>query len=133
MSANSIVGTWRLVKGVTVDDDGNALPPPYGGDKAMARVVLNADGRMIAVLCDGRVDLPPGEERDYTSYCGAYTFDGKRLSTRVDACSDPARMGTDQVRDVRFEGDLMVLRPPPRQRNGRTEHRELYWEKIADI
>lgn len=133
MSASRIVGTWRLVKGVSIDGDRAPMPPPYGGDKAMARLVLNADGRMIAVLCDGRVDIPPGEARDYTSYCGAYTFDGARLSTRVDAASDPARMGTDQVREVRFEGDLMVLRPPPRQRNGKTEHRELFWKKIADL
>ena len=26
----------------------------------MGRVVFNEDGRMMAVLCDGRPDLPPG-------------------------------------------------------------------------
>lgn len=128
-----IHGTWRLVRGVTTTADGAPLPPPYGGAKAMGRVTLNPDGRMIAVLCDGRTDLPPDAVREYTSYCGAFTFDGRRLVTRVDACSDPDRMGTDQVRDVRFEHGLMVLRPPPRDRNGVTEHRELFWEKIADV
>jgi len=88
---------------------------------------------MVAVLCDGRVDIPEGEARDYTSYCGNYTFDGKTLVTRVDACSDPARFGTDQVRQVSFDGDLMVLRPPPREINGVIQHRVLRWEKIADI
>jgi len=128
-----IVGTWRLVKGVARDEAGAPMPPPYGGETAIARVSFNAAGRMVAVLYDARPELPAGETRDYTSYCGAYVFDGKRLSTRVDAASDPARMGTDQVRDVRFEGDLMVLRPPPRQVGGRTLHRELYWEKISDV
>jgi hypothetical protein len=128
-----IVGTWRLIGGVTRDDDGQPLPPPYGGAKAMGRVTLNADGRMIAVLCDGRPDLPDGAAREYTSYCGAYSFDGARLVTRVDACSDPERMGTDQVRDVSFDGERMILRPPPRVRDGRTEHREIFWEKIADL
>ena len=53
--------------------------------------------------------------------------------TRVDAASDPARMGTDQIRDVRFEGNRMVLRPPPRVQGDVTHHRELYWEKVSPV
>lgn len=128
-----VVGTWRLVQGICTGDDGALLPPPYGGEKAMGRVTLNADGRMVAVLCDGRPTLPEGERREYTSYCGSYTFDGKQLITRVDACSDPARFGTDQIRDVSFDGDLMVLRPPARVVDGVTQHRVLRWEKIAGV
>jgi hypothetical protein len=60
-------------------------------------------------------------------------FDGKQLVTRVDAASDPSRIGSDQVRDVRFEEGLMVLRPPARSYGGAAEQRELYWEKIAGI
>ena len=56
--------------------------------------------------------------------------DGATLTTRVDAASDPARLGSDQVRQVSFDGDLMVLRPRPRS-NG--EHRVLTWEKISDV
>ena len=130
---SAIIGTWRLVKGVTTDLDGKPAPPPYGGDKAMGRVTFNADGRMMAVLCDGRREVPSSGPRLYTSYCGNYSFDGKRLVTRVDACSEPERMGTDQIRDVRFEGALMVLRPPVRDEFGVKVQRELYWEKIADV
>ncbi len=128
-----ITGTWRLVDGTSTSDDGTPMPPPYGGEKAMGRVTLNGDGRMVAVLCDGRTEISDGESREYTSYCGNYTFDGATLITRVDACSDPARMGTDQVRKVSFEGDLMVLRPPVRMINGVAQQRVLRWEKIAGI
>jgi hypothetical protein len=127
----SIVGTWRLVRASATAADGTRLPAPYGGDKAMGRATFNADGRMMAVLCDGRPELPPGETREYASYCGNYRFDGTRLVTRVDAASDPARLGSDQVREVRFEGELMVLRPPLRAYTAGTEQRELWWEKIA--
>ena len=34
----------------------------------------------------------------------------------VDAASDPTRIGSDQVRGVRFEGERMVLIPPPDRR-----------------
>jgi hypothetical protein len=127
-----VYGTWTLVRGQSKDPNGTPLPPPYGGEKAIGSVVLTRDGRMAAVLIDGRAELPAGETREYTSYCGAFTFDGATLITRVDACSDPARMDTDQVRNVRFEDGLMILQPPPKDVNGVIYHRELSWRKIAD-
>jgi hypothetical protein len=128
----TVIGTWRLMRAVARDGDGKEFPAPYGGQPS-GRVVLGADGRMMAVTCDGRRDIPDGAKREYSSYCGNYTFDGKQLITRVDACSDPSRMGSDQVRDVRFEGSMMVLRPPMRTYGGPAEQRELWWEKIADV
>lgn len=130
--SSRIIGTWRLVAAVARDADGNTLPTPYGPN-GMGRVVFTADRRMMAVLCDGRPDLPPGVARDYSSYCGNYTFDGSRLVTRVDAALDPSRVGSDQVRDVRFEGDRMILRPPPRRTSAGVEQREITWERIASI
>jgi hypothetical protein len=41
--------------------------------------------------------------------------------------------GTAQVRGVRFEGEQMVLRPPPREIDGVTHHRELIWERISPV
>ena len=127
-----VYGTWKLVRGQSKDPNGEPLPPPYGGEKAIGNVVLTRDGRMAAVLIDGRPKLPEGATREYTSYCGAFTFDGETLITRVDACSDPARMHTDQIRNVRFENGLMILQPPPKDINGIIYHRELSWRKIAD-
>jgi hypothetical protein len=125
----SVIGTWRLVKAEAHDGSGMPLTEPYGG-KGMGRLVLSADGRMASVVVDPRLELPPGTVRDYSSYCGHYTVDGATLTTRVDAASDPARLGSDQVRQVSFDGDFMVLRPPPRP-NG--EHRVLTWEKISEV
>ena len=131
--SQSIVGTWRLVRARSTGADGQPLPAPYGGEAAMGRAIFGANGRMMAVLCDGRPTLPEGVSREYNSYCGNYTFDGKQLITRVDASSAATRLGSDQVRDVRFEGGLMVLRPPQRPYGERVEQRELCWEKIADV
>lgn len=126
----SIVGTWRLVAAAAHDQNGQPLPAPYGGN-GMGRITFSASGRMMSVVCDGSPELPPGVNRDYSSYCGNYTFDGERLVTKVDSASDPARIGSEQVRDVRFEGDRMILRPPPRPSAHGVEQRELTWERIA--
>jgi hypothetical protein len=111
----SIVGTWKLLHATARDAAGAARPSPYGG-KALGRVTFTADGRMMSVVCDGRKELPPGISREYSSYCGNYTYDGEKLVTWVDAASDPSRIGSDQVRGVRFEGERMILIPPPRRR-----------------
>ena len=126
----SIVGTWKLVRATARDAAGNALPAPYG-PKAMGRVTFGAEGRMMSVVCDGRPELPAGVGRDYSSYCGNYTFDGERLVTRVDAASDTSRIGSDQVRGVRFDGEQMILLPPPRGAGANAEYREITWERLA--
>ena len=70
---------------------------------------------MMAALSDGRADLPTGTKREYGGYCGDYTFDGTTLTTTVDAAPNQALVGTVQTRGVRFEGERMILRPPPRE------------------
>ena len=126
----SIVGTWKLLHATARDPAGTARPAPYGG-KALGRVTFTADGRMMSVVCDGPKELPAGVAREYSSYCGNYTYDGEKLVTRVDAASDPSRIGSDQMRGVRFEGERMVLIPPPRRTGEIEEHREITWERIA--
>lgn len=126
----SIVGTWKLLRATARDATGNALPAPYGGN-ALGRVTFTGEGRMMSVVCDGRSKLPAAMTREYSSYCGNYTFDGTRLLTRVDAASDPSRIGSDQVRGVRFDGEHMILQPPPRGAGPNSEHREITWERIS--
>ena len=129
---NGIVGTWRMVESRAHDGDGAPLPPSYG-PMGMGLVRFHPEGRMMCVLCDARPAVPDGgTAREYVSYAGSYRFDGTTLVTRVDLTSDTKRLGGDEVRQVRFEGDRLVLVPPPRPVQGNTQHRELVWERIAD-
>src|SRR5712672_2453665 len=92
---NDIVGTWRLVMTRARNDAGEPMHPPYGPNP-MGVVVFSPDRRMVAVLCDARPVLPDAEpEREYSSYCGAYPFDGAPL-VRWDAASR-AVLGTERV------------------------------------
>ncbi|HYD05662.1 MAG TPA: lipocalin-like domain-containing protein [Reyranella sp.] len=131
-SPSDVVGVWKLAGGSATDPAGNSVGVPFG-PRGMGLVSLTADGRMMAVLVDGRAELPDGARREYSSYCGNYTFDGSTLVTTVDAASDPARMGTRQVRKVRFEDGRMILVPPDREEGGLTVRRELAWERISPI
>ena len=83
-----VAGVWKLVGGAMTDPGGKSVGVPYG-PRGMGLVSLTSDGRMMAVLIDGRSKLPDGAKREYSSYCGNYTFDGSTLITTVDASSDP--------------------------------------------
>lgn len=128
---NDLVGTWRLLEVRAQDANGEPMPPSYG-PVPIGMVMFHPGGRMVCALCDGRVALPvDSAAREYVSYGGAYTYDGKTLVTRVDITSDARRMGGDEVRQVRFDGERLVLTPPPREWYGKTQSRELIWERLA--
>jgi hypothetical protein len=127
---SELTGTWRLVETRAWNDDEQVLPPPFG-PLARGIVVFEDNNRMMCVLVDGRTEMPAGEIRQYSTYTGWFTFDGTTLTTRVDASVDPDRIGSDQVRGVRFDGKRVVLKPPARPNYGGIEHRELFWERIA--
>lgn len=130
--SSQVVGVWRLVSAKATDQNGKPAATPYG-PRGVGLIALSADGRMTNVLVDARAELPPGTKREHGSYCGNYTFDGSTLVTAVDAALDPARMGTKQVRQVRFEGGRMILTPPPAEVAGAKVTRELTWERISTV
>ena len=127
-----VVGTWRFVAATAHDGQGNKLSDPFSA-KTDGRLILTADGLMMSVLCDHAEEFPPGTTRFYSSYCGKYSCDGTRLVTRVHAASDPSRVGGEQPRGVRFEGDRLVLSPPPNRIGDIMQHREIFWERIAAV
>ena len=125
---SDLIGVWRLVDARATDGNGNAMPPPYGGT-GLGVISFHPGGRMVAAICQAEVGADG--KREYSSYCGRYSFDGKTLVTHVDATAEPSRMGSDQVREVTMQDGRMVLHPPPRPLNGQMQHRELFWEKVA--
>ena len=131
-AASDVVGVWRLIGGSVTDETGADRGRPYG-PRGMGLVSLTADGRMMAVLVDGRTEVRPGETREYASYCGTYTFENGVLTTTTFAYSDAARFATPQVRKARFEGDRLVLVPPVAERGGHRLTRELVWERISTV
>ncbi len=88
--------------------------------------------RLIAVVGDGRLSLPPGaKNRMLIAYSGAYSFDGDELVTRVDAASDPALVGTEQVRQVRFDGPRLVISPKNDVLEGLPKSLIFVWERTG--
>ena len=62
----SIVGVWRLASTRAIDPGGRQVAVPYG-PRGMGLVTLTSDGRMMAVLVDGRASLPEGTSRQWAA------------------------------------------------------------------
>jgi hypothetical protein len=121
-------GTWRLESAIERDiATGRLLPAPYGPEH-LGLLAFTQLGRMVSVVCDGRDVIAEGSSRAYTSYCGSYVVEGEFLTTTVDAAADQTRIGTRQVRKFELHGDVLILKPPPRDTGSQ---RELTWRKIA--
>jgi hypothetical protein len=121
-------GIWRLVDSRAWDEQTKSWSSPYGSHP-IGQLTFSG-GRMLAALCNGDEMLRTGVARNYSSYGGPFTFDGKTLETTVDMASDPTRIGSVQVRGVTVSEGLMILKPPARLYGSTTQQRELVWERV---
>lgn len=130
MKSHMMIGVWTLVNIANTDKDGNTLRSSYGPEK-YGLITFNKNNRMMVVISDGRDDLPKGRAREYSSYAGRFTFDGSTLITQVDGSIPLDRVGTEQIRPVRFDGNKVILTAPPVTIDGVVNYRDLTWEKIT--
>ncbi len=140
MSANPLIGTWRLVSFV-VRDEGGGITHPFGRD-AVGFITYTADGHMAVQF--GRADrarlaggdwvgATPAEvaaaARDYFAYCGSYEVRDGEVVHRVELSLMPNWIGAEQVRIVAFDGDTVTLATPPMPVGGRQQVATLVWQR----
>jgi hypothetical protein len=134
-----IVGHWTLVSYEGIAADGTRTRP--FGD-AVGRLSYTAEGQM-----EGQVMRPErapvsfidGETRriraaytGYIAYFGTYVVsDGAETVTHhVEGALNPAWVGGQQVRRMRFDGDLLVLQAEVRKGEQTIRH-ELTWRRLS--
>jgi hypothetical protein len=103
---------------------------PFSALRPIGIVAFTATGRIIASLCDGRPNSIGGP-RAFSAFCGTYTFDGTRMVYEVEESANPDYRGSTQVRDARFDGNRLMLRPPMGFRGAPDVTREPTWERIG--
>jgi hypothetical protein len=126
----NLQGSWRLLRVRATGVDGQPILHHQYGPEPTGIVQFGAQ-RMQAATGDGRAVLPPGSTRFWVAYTGPYSFDGATLVTRVDGSNLAERIGSEQVRKVRAEGDTVWLSPPPRLVDGGLQQLELQWERLG--
>jgi hypothetical protein len=134
---NRLIGSWRLVSYET-EEQGRGEGQPYGD--AVGRLSYDENGNMAGqVMRPGRAKVSLGEGNaqqvraaylGYIAYFGTYEVapDGKSVVHHVQGALNPAWVGGDQVRALRFEGDRLVLSADVRKSGAVVTH-VLTWEK----
>jgi hypothetical protein len=66
------------------------------------------------------------------AYGGTYTFNGTTITHHVDISWNQIWTGTDQVRNIKFDGRKLILstNPQPRPQDGKVAISILTWEKL---
>lgn len=96
-------------------------------------VIITDDGRKPLSVND-RLAAPLEERAGAFStliaYAGTYTLSGDKVIHHVEIDALQNRVGSDQVRFAKFEGDRLVLKTPPIMRGGVPQTLELVWERL---
>ena len=141
ITADQLVGTWRLVSWDRITDDGTRTPALGAG--AQGLITYTADGYMFGMLtASGRKPLAGSDPFGGSAaecqqamstglgYCGRYRVDGDCVVHSVELSMYPNWVGMDQRRVVRFNGDRVILRTvQPIVRKGSAAVAELIWRR----
>jgi Lipocalin-like domain len=137
-----LYGTWQLVSftqrfvatGETID---------VFGRNPKGFLSYSRDGRMNAILVKDvrpkQADMAQATTEDKVqlfssmyAYAGTFTVDGNTVTHHVDISWNENWTGTDQVRNVKFDGDTLYISTNPQSDgiDGRIIVAELVWEKV---
>jgi hypothetical protein len=106
MAAAELVGVWRLRSFHDLDENGGRLEGPLGEDPD-GLLFYAADGHVSVTMA--RTDGGHGEGPDYLSYAGTWRRVGDRVFHHIGFAPNPDWVGTEQVRELALDGDLLTL------------------------
>jgi lipocalin-like protein len=141
MSANPLVGTWRLLSWKNRTLDGEVSHPlgedasgylAYTDDGYVLVAIMGAGRRPFAAgdLLSGSTAEKAGAAETYVSYCGRYEFRGETVLHHVELSLFPNWVGVTQERLVKLSGDRLTLSTRPLLLQGRQQTAQLLWERV---
>jgi lipocalin-like protein len=141
-SNDQLSGTWKLVAASSATSTGDRDETPYGPGPT-GFLTYTGEGRMCTVISyGGRKALSFGREgvaqieeqadafKTCLAYAGRYTLDGDTLTHHVEVSSIQNYVGRDLVRNIKFEGDKIILTTPPTSVNGKIQTVVLAWQRL---
>ena len=144
LEPGDVLGTWRLLSATSTVVATGEKTNSYGSDYS-GYLTYGKDGRMSAILIYGARPKPSdltkvsNEERlqlyrTMIAYAGTFSLEKTTVTHHIDISSNETWTGTAQVRNVKFEGETLVITTPaqPRSIDGLVSVGELKWVKVKD-
>lgn len=139
MSTNDkLVGSWKLVSASSTTSKGERNDTPYGLNPAGV-LTYSEDGRVTSLISYGERRLLSISSRTeeqaeafntFLAYSGRYTLGDDKVTHHIEISSIQNYVGKDLVRNIRLEGDQIVLITPPTMVNGKIQSVELTWQRL---
>jgi len=136
---DKLVGTWKLVSAGSTTSAGERSETPYG-PSPVGFLTYTQDGRVTALISyGGRKSLSFGggtlEEqaeafKTFLAYAGRYTLGGDKVTHHIEISSIQNYVGKDLVRNIKFQGDQLILVTPPTPVNGKIQTVKLIWQRL---
>ena len=109
-----VLGTWKLIS-YEFEVQSTGERQPIWGKNPTGYIIFTPEGLFMAVLT-GEGRKSPNTDQDRAelfntmfAYTGRYRIEGDKWITKVDVAWLPARVGTEQVRYFKFEGDRLQV------------------------
>jgi len=135
---DKLVGTWKLVSALSTTSKGERSDTPYGLNP-VGLLTYSEDGRVTSLISYGERKLLSIASRTeeqaeafntFLAYAGRYTLSGDKVTHHIEISSIQNYVGKDLVRNIKFEGDQIVLITPPTMVNGKIQNIELTWQRL---
>jgi hypothetical protein len=132
------VGSWKLVSASSTTSKGERNDTPYGLNPAGV-LTYSEDGRVTSLISYGerrllsiasRTEEQAEAFNTFLAYSGRYTLGDDKVTHHIEISSIQNYVGKDLVRNIRLEGDQIVLITPPTMVNGKIQSVELTWQRL---
>lgn len=141
MTANPLIGTWKLISCEFRCEDGQTLY--HWGKDAVGYLIHTEDGFMsVHIMNANRPKLTSGdfisanpEEKlgaaeTYVSYCGRYQIQKNQIIHEPKASSFPNLVGVTHKATFELNGNTLTLNWPPSEWGGIRGNSYVVWERI---
>ncbi len=119
VTANDLLGAWRLVSWSLIYDDGR--PPEFPlGEAADGVIMYTPDGHVSATLMrGGRAKIAPETDSakalayaESFAYAGRYSVRDGTVFHAIEVATNPALIGVTSSRHITLAGDRLTLAGP---------------------
>jgi hypothetical protein len=112
--SGKIIGIWKIVS-YEWENQATGIRKSMMGKNPTGYIIFTPEGRMMVIITgEGRKAPVTDQDRvdlfnSMSAYTGIYRLEGDKWITKVDVAWYPARVGTEQVRFFRFDGDRLQV------------------------
>ena len=140
----AILGMWRLISRIDLDDAGDRHIDPFLGADPIG-VLCFTPNYFAAQLMNRKRDAAPGGGASpsganntsavggYDAYFGTYVFDSAAgtIATTLEGALSPENIGVTFTRDIRVVADRLLIRLATTATDGTPVTRTLTWERAT--